>query len=1416
MNDSRQPEKPTGAPIAPTDMGHLTETVRRCWEEVLRAIPTGIGADFLGCGGDSLRAVALCRRLASALGFTVSPGWLLSTPHLDIETLSSVLAEGPVADAPSPGRGPTSPAATAVLPSFSQERMWFMHQLAPSGLAYNVSQAVRLTGAVNPEALQEAVEAVVSRHALLRGRFTQTPDGLRWDALQDSAEPALERIEVDAKPGDGRMTDRLQKAVAHLVRTPFDLTHGPVFRAALVRADDQDSVLLLWAHHIVADQWAFDILMREIAEAYNAGCDGRPARPASDAPDFGSYVAWHRDWFQRERAQPEVAYWLPRLRGLTPLILPTDRPRPPEQSFRGRRLHRPLEPALRDRLQQVAAQHGATLAMLLLAALKLLLRAHTDRTDIAVGVPVANRQHAGAAEVVGTLVNTLVLRSDLAACKDTLDVLALVRRNLLDALEHQDLPFEQLVQALEVPRDTATSPLFTVMFNMLNTPLGQVRFQGLEWSRFEFDRQAAQFDLTVTVDAEFDCSIVFEYASDLFEPATIARLADRYFHLLGRLAEAPGQPLTAELWLPAGELAQLDAWGTGPGRVIDPPTLSALVDTALKRPGGMILRWDGQDLTAVDIEQQSAALAGALQALGIGRGQLVGISLPRCPAMLVALVGVIRAGAAYVPLDPCYPSERLRFMAEDAGLAALVTDDETSRRYPWPDVPRLLLQSNGEPVDTAKRTALQDNREVEELPPPGGDDPAYVIYTSGSTGQPKGVQVRQASVVNFLLAMAERPGLKGEDRLLAVTTPSFDIAVLELLLPLWTGATLVLASQQDVVDGARIAHLIRDERISFMQATPATWRMLLEAGWQGQPGLKALVGGERLPPSLAYQLAGRAGEVWNMYGPTETTVWSSCWQLPARHEGSISLGSPIANTRLRVVDSQQQPCPIGAPGELLIGGAGVATGYLHNPTLTRARFLELPGEASPVYRTGDRVRWDADGTMEYLGRRDSQVKLRGHRIELGEIEDRLGRHPAVAGTVAAVVEETPGDARLLAYVVPWQQLPPPEELRDYLREWLPEHMLPQHFIELDAIPVLPNGKIARASLPAATAERIASARDEEHQLPLTPLEHVLLGLWSELLGLDTCSVTASFFELGGHSLLAVRLVSRIRERLGYDCQVGTLFRHPDVRSLATALERSADGITDTLVALQPLGDRDPVFCLCGVSLYARLAEALPTDRPVYGVFADSELGFLGAGIGGGPSVEELAARYLELIRARQPQGPVHLVGFSLGSAIALELAHRLITEGQPVGAIILLDGDVPGHARRRISFRLRLMWKAVARRLKSRPAEGASGQAAPVKPQPGQLQDVPPSRLPPAAAPERPFTDCIEAYRPRHYPGRAVFIEATESGREASFGWSALVGDLAIHRLPSDHLGLLMGAATERLAVIVTSELERFDAEHTP
>lgn len=1392
MNGSRQPEKGIRVRTSAVDIDQLTATVQRCWEEVLGPVAAGTSVHFMACGGDSLRAVELSQRLAYALGYTVSPGWLLANPDLDIERLSATLAECQVADAPHSDLRNSKTPATAALPSFSQERMWFMHQLAPAGLAYNVSQALRLTGAVNVEALETAVRAVVLRHALLRSRFNETPDGLRWAVTYDSLEAALERIEVNAAPGEGSAADRLKEASARLVQVPFDLARGPVFRAALVRADDEDSVLLLWAHHIVADQWAFDILVREIAEAYNVLYSERPVQLPAPTSDFGHYAAWHRDWFQKERLQTELSYWRRQLRGLEPLVLTADHPRPPEQSFRGRRLHRPLSTNLRDRLQQFAAEQGATLAMLLLTALKVLLHGHTGRSDIAVGVPVANRQHPGANQLVGTLVNTLVVRSDLSTCDNTLDVLALVRRNMLDALEHQDLPFEQLVKTLELPRDASASPLFTVMFNMLNTPLGKVRFQGLEWSRFEFDRQAAQFDLTVTVDAEFDRSIVFEYATDLFDHDTIERIATRYFHLLQCLAEQPRQGLDESMYLPPSERAQLESFERGPSRATAADTVVELLEKALKQDDGSHLEWPGGRLSTATLERRSRGIALALQARGIGRGHKVGFCLPRTPAMLIALVGILRSGAAYVPLDPGYPEERLRFMAKDAGLSALVGDTQTAPLGCWPAVPRLILEPCGElAAEGLETTAAADWPELAR-PSVRGDDPAYVIYTSGSTGQPKGVVVPHAGVVNFLLSMAEAPGLEAHDRLLAVTTPSFDIAVLELLLPLITGATIVLAPQEILNDGEALAATLTRQHITVMQATPSTWRLMLDAGWQGLSSLKAMVGGEALSSTLADALSSRTAEAWNMYGPTETTVWSAVWRMPKSEMPRVVLGKPIANTVIRVLDTRSRRCPIGVPGEICIGGAGLAREYLGRSALTAERFIPDPFDATGrgrLYRTGDLGRWLADGTLEHLGRMDTQVKLRGHRIELGEIEHRLESHPEVAGAVAHVIAADGPDARLVAYLVPWGKMPQAKALREYLRGTLPEYMLPQHYVELDAIPLLPNGKVDRNNLPAATAERIADSQLAAGTDPVTPLQRCLAQLWSEVLGIGRVGLHQRFFELGGHSMLAVRVVHRIRETVGYRCSVADLFRNDTVATLAEALGASVLPSEDCAIALQPLGDLLPLFCLTGVPVYRELAARLGTERPVIAQTLAVEAVFAEAQASGKLSppatIEALAAGHLRLIRQRQPTGPYHLLGFSMGGAVALEVAHLLRQAGEQVALLVMIDTDLPGGAQSRLGWRLRY-WLGQAR----------LGQEPPVN----------------------PYVAAIAAYRGSHFNGPALFFEARRAHRPAGRGWEALAPSIRTLRVDAEHDALLNPPAVDELAQVLKEALStstEHDANHS-
>jgi amino acid adenylation domain-containing protein len=653
--------------------------------------------------------------------------------------------------------------------------------------------------------------------------------------------------------------------------------------------------------------------------------------------------------------------------------------RPRQQSFRGARLHRRFEPALVDALREVGATNDATLAMVLLSALMVLLHRHTDAVDIGIGVPIANRHHPGAEKVVGTLLNTLVLRADLDGDPRFRELLAQVRDNSLAAYEHQDMPFEQLVQALQLQRDPSRAPLFGVMFNMLNTPLGDLEFNGLEWSRFELDRHAAQFDLTLTIDAQHDFSIVFEYATDLYAATTMERLADHYFDLLEAIVASPDARLSALPVVSREEREKLLSWGTGPECSLHRETLAQLLEPVFTQHAhGTAVVCGDEALDYEDLGYQAEAMAKELRARGLGRGATVGICLHRSTRTLVSLLGALRAGAAWVPLDASYPAARLEFMARDAGLDLLITETALAGRIPWPDETTLWfdqLFEQGGATETASWDPALDAQP---------HDPAYVIYTSSSTGRPKGVVIPQRAVCNFLESMAREPGLSGNDCLLAVTTLSFDIAVLEMLLPLKVGARLVLAERPDLRDGQRLRELAERHAVNVIQATPSTWRMLVDAGWNGGPGMRALVGGESLVPGLAETLRSRCTEVWNMYGPTETTVWSSCWRVDENAaRGRISLGAPIGNTRIHILDRYGQLCPMGVPGELCIGGAGLAIGYHERAELDAERFIPDPFSnkaGARLYRTGDRARWLDDGSLQHMGRLDFQVKIRGHRI----------------------------------------------------------------------------------------------------------------------------------------------------------------------------------------------------------------------------------------------------------------------------------------------------------------------------------------------------------------------------------------------------------------------------------------------------
>ena len=1090
-----------------------------------------------------------------------------------------------------------------------------------------------------------------------------------------------------------------------------------------------------------------------------------------------------------------TAYWRKQLSGLVPLQLPSDHARVALQTFR--RATQPLvfSERLNEALKALSHRDGVTIFVVLLAAFKTLLHRYTAQLDILVGSIATDisQPHSGTSVTLSDM--AVPLRTDLSGNPTFRELLKRVQGVTSQAYSRADGLFDLLRKE---PQSASLPPVIFSFRSRTLTP-GSVAQTSWPWSRQAGHpchvegailANESKYELHLEVEEQPEGMLGrLNYSRDLFDPDRMSRMAGHWGTLVEGAVSDPTLHLSDLPLLRPAELRQLVVEWNDTAADYPAMCLHELIEAQVQRtPDAVAVIFENQQLSYRELNARANQLAHYLRRLGIRPDVLVGICVERSIELVIALLGVLKAGGAYVPLDPQYPAGRLSLMVEDSGLKTLVTQEAFEPKFSG-------YQGQLVCLDRQREAIWGESRENESAGAKA-DNLAYVIYTSGSTGKPKGVQISHRSLVNFLVSMRSSPGLTAKDTLLAVTTISFDIAALELYLPLTVGARVVLVSRETAMDGHELRATLAESAATVMQATPVTWQLLLEAGWQGSKDLKVLCGGEPMPRELANELSKRASSIWNLYGPTETTVWSTVWRITSG-EAAITIGRPIANTEIYILDSHLHPVPIGVPGELYIGGDGVGRGYLHRPELTAQKFVPNPfNRQNPrrlyLYATGDLARYHPNGEIECLGRIDDQVKLRGFRIELGEIERVLGEHAGLRQNAVVAREDDAGEKCLVAYVVAasGSQLST-EELRDFLKQRLPEYMLPPRFVFLEALPCTPNGKVNRRALPAP--QQLALTGKQGYVAPKDAIECQLVTIWEQVLKVQLIGRTDNFFELGGSSLSAVRLMQRIEHQFGKKLAIATLFQAPTIEQLAIILrQEGCSQAWSSLVAIRSGGCKPPFFCVHGaggvVIRFYDLARYLGPDQPFYGLQAQGADGKLPCHT----RVEDMAAHYIREMRSVQPEGPYFLGGYSFGGLVAFEMAQQLVAHGQNELLLVLFDTFCPAQT---LSMNdAALICKRIARGLLSAlrlpPKERLrylSQKAAIIGR--GIQRRVSPPRL---SEVRRACEQAAKDYLPRVYPGRIILFRSSQRPptqlRELTVGWRTYAAQgLETHEIPGDH-----------------------------
>ena len=1413
------------APRTPTE-----EILAGIWAELLSVNEIGVLDNFFMLGGDSIGATQLISRVRDTFGIELSLHRLFESPTVAelSEELDGASRQqfAPIQPIPREGNLPLS---------FAEQRLWFLDRLHEGSTTYNEPEALRLKGSLQVKLLQMALQEIIRRHESLRTNF-QAVDGSPVRVILPELDLKMPIVDLRHLPSEEQQSE-VQRLGAREIQQPFDLAKDPLLRVTLLQLATDDYVLLLAIHHIITDGWSTGVFVHELEALYRAYVLGQPS-PLPPLPiQYADFAYWQRQPATAQILAPQLDYWKQQLAGVPALLeLPTDYPRPTVLTSRGSKEFFEVELELTKQLKRLSQELGVTLFMTLLTAFSTLLYRYSGQEDLVVGTPIANRNRSEIEGLIGFFVNTLVLRTQFEDNPSFTELLHQVRQTSLDAYAHQDLPFEQLVEALQPERTLSYSPIFQVMFALQNAPMAPLELPGVSFNWLPLESAKAKFDLTLSME-ETEAGLIgyWEYNRDLFEPATIRRAIGHFKTLLEAIVVNP-QGRVGELPLLTGaERHQLLVeWNNTKVEYPQDKCIHQLFEEQVERsPDAVAVVFEDKQLTYRELNERANQLAHYLQSLGVEPKVLVGICVERSLEMVVGLLGILKAGGAYVPLDPNSPPERLTYQILDAQISVLVTQKKLGCVPPQPQLCQVFLDADWLRIAQEGECNLANQVQPENL--------LYIIYTSGTTGQSKGVEIEHQSMTNYLNGIIQQLNLNCCRNFALVSSITTDLGNTIIFPALCTGGCLHIISQERASEPNALADYIQHQEIDCLKIVPSHL-LALQSSCRSEPLLPRqvlILGGEASNADWVKSLQSQAPHctIFNHYGPTEATVGVLTYrlenELPAEdlqddciHQlieelperaTTIPIGRPIANTQIYILDKYLQPVPMGVPGEIYIGGAGLARGYLNRPELTEAKFIPNPFSNKPdsrLYKTGDKARYLEDGNIEFIGRIDNQVKIRGFRIELGEIEATLAQYPEVREAVVIVREDSTGEKRLVAYLVSKEELVIPN-LRSFLKTKLPDYMVPSAFVLLDAMPLTPNGKVDRRSLPAPDADNFSQG---SHFIPpRTPVELQLSQIWSEVLNIPSLGVRDNFFDLGGHSLLAVRLMARIEQQFGIHLPLTTLFTEPTIESQATLLNSKSDVRSNSpLVPIQTAGELPPLFCVHpiggNVLCYAELARHLGKNRPFYGLQSPWLYGEQKPLT----KIEEMAATYIKALQTIQHHSPYYLAGWSMGGVVAWEMAQQLQEAGQEVALVALIDSYTPSAISELDEASLANSLAADLGGLFGTELLISANDIEQLRPE-EQLQRIFTAAknlnlLPPEVGMEqmRRLFQVFQAnrlalvnYKLQPYSGRVALFCADTSQEDR--GWSsALASNLETYIIPGDHYSIIrepdIGCLTNKLA----------------